>query len=118
MISASSSGPRSGEIAQQELPKRLTQPNVGDEIFDSLGMRSRVGQRLDQQLAQIEDLDSPTAERLGEPVVLLLSAVDPGQPIEEQGIVIAWASAASARCQDDAAVPYATGQPRTGPPAQ
>ena len=52
-------------------------------------MRSRGGECLDQQIAEIKHLDSATGERLGETVVLLLRTVDPGQPIEEQGIVIA-----------------------------
>ena len=51
-------------------------------------MRGRVGQRLDQQGAEIEDLDPAAAERLGKAVVLLLSTVDPWQPVEEQGIVV------------------------------
>ena len=52
-------------------------------------MRSRGGECLDQQIAEIQHLDSATGERLGETVVLLLRTVDPGQPIEKQGIVIA-----------------------------
>ena len=77
------------EIALQKHPQRLTEPDVGDEILNSLCMRSWVGQRLDQQLAQIEHLDPATAERLGETIVLLLRTVDPRQPVEEQGIVVA-----------------------------
>ena len=53
-------------------------------------MRNGVGECLDQQFAQIQHLNSATAERLGEACVLLLRTVDPGQPIEEQGIVVAW----------------------------
>ena len=51
-------------------------------------MRSGVGQCLDQQLTQIQHLNSAAAERIGETVVLLLRSVDPGQPIEQQSIVV------------------------------
>jgi hypothetical protein len=49
-----------------------------------------IRQRFDQQLAQVENLYSAISQGVGETVVLLLGAVDPGQAVEQQGIVIAW----------------------------
>ena len=76
------------QIAHQKRPKRLTEPDVGNEILDSLRMRSR-GRRVSRPaVAEIQHLDSATAERLGETVVLLLRTVDPGQPIESRASLL------------------------------
>jgi hypothetical protein len=52
-------------------------------------------QRLGEQVDEVEDLDVPAAQRLGERVVLLLGAADPGDPVEQQLVVVARAGAAS-----------------------
>ena len=47
-----------------------------------------VGQRLLQQLAEVEHLDAVVAQRLREPVVLLLGPVHPRDPVEQQLVVV------------------------------
>jgi hypothetical protein len=46
-------------------------------------------QGLGQQVGQVEHLDVARPQRLGERVVLLLGAVDPGDPVEEELVVVA-----------------------------
>jgi len=50
--------------------------------------RARVGECLLQQLAEVEHLDAVVAQRLREPVVLLLGPVHPGDPVEQQLVVV------------------------------
>jgi hypothetical protein len=47
------------------------------------------GQRLGEQLDQVEHLDVTVAQHLGEGVVLLLRPVDPRDAVEEQPVVVA-----------------------------
>ena len=57
--------------------------------LDRLAAGGLVVQRLVEQFAEVEDLDAAATERIGEAVVLLLGPVDPGQTVEEQGVVVA-----------------------------
>ena len=76
-------------MVRQVTPQRVAQPDVGDRFVDGLPAGRLVLQRLVEQFAQVEDLDTPATEGVGEAVVLLLGPVDPGQTVEEQGVVVA-----------------------------
>ena len=74
-----------GEVAAQ----RVAEAQARRDLLDGLLARVRVGQRLDQQLDEVEHLDVTVAQRLREGVVLVLGAAHPRHAVEEQAVVVA-----------------------------
>jgi hypothetical protein len=83
-------GVQSGHVVGDPAAQCVADPPVVEGGGDQLGARLGYGQRLGEQPSKVEDLDAAGAQGLGEGVVLLLSAPDPGNPVEEEGVVVAW----------------------------
>ena len=86
---ARSSGASPRQVRGRGPLQRGAQPGVVDRRGDQLGAGGRERQHLGQQPVQVQHLDAAVAQRLGERVVLLLRAVDPGDAVEEQLVVVA-----------------------------
>ena len=81
------------EVAQglvQVVAQRVPEPEA-EPVTASMACAASVcaGQGLDEQLGQVEHLDAAGTQRLGERVVLLLRPGDPGDPVEQQLVVVA-----------------------------
>ena len=94
--SASSSGLLVVQRRRQVGPQRVAEAQAGHHAGDRVLAGRPGSQRLGEQVDQVEHLDVAVAQRLGERVVLVLGPADPRDAVEEQLVVVARASAASA----------------------
>ena len=65
------------------------EPPRVDRGGDAVHPSRATGQRLDEQVAEQQHLDTPRPQQFGERVVFLLRLGHPGQPVEQQRIVVA-----------------------------
>lgn len=63
---------------------------IGENRGDARIPCGGLGEGVDQQIDQIEDLDAMIGEHGGELVVFLLCPADPGDTVEQQLVVVAW----------------------------
>ena len=93
-VAARSSGESQARCVGRRALQGGAEPRVVDGGADQLGPRGGEGQDLGQQPVDVEHLDAARGQRLGERVVLLLRAGDPGDAVEEQLVVVARREAA------------------------
>jgi hypothetical protein len=74
-----------GEVCAQG----VAQPQVPGDVGDRLGAGFLAGERLGQEFAEIQHLDTAVAQGLCEAVVLVLGPAHPGDPVEQQFVVVA-----------------------------
>jgi hypothetical protein len=74
--------------AAQALAQPRTEVDVAQRAFQYGAAHAVDRQRLGQQLLEVEDLDAPPAQGVGEGVVLLARAADPRQVVEEQLVLV------------------------------
>jgi hypothetical protein len=78
-----------GQMRAERVRELVPDPPPVDGRLRRGRVRTLVGQRGDQCVGEQQHLDVARPERLGERVVLLLRAVDPGDAVEEQLVVVA-----------------------------
>ena len=86
---ASSSGDWSRSASVRYPPQRVAEVHLGRHRGDRVLAGVLAGERLDQQVDEVEHLDVAVAQRLRERVVLVLGAADPRDAVEEQLVVVA-----------------------------
>ncbi|SKY96282.1 Uncharacterised protein [Mycobacteroides abscessus subsp. massiliense] len=83
-------GIQRSQIRRKVLRQRVTQSARINRRRDALYPGRAAGKRLPQQIREQQHLDTTGTQHLRESVVLLLGASDPGQPVEQQLIVVSW----------------------------
>ncbi len=78
------------QVRRKLLRQRQSQPSRIDRSGDAVHAgRPALGQRLGQQIGEQQHLDAARAQQRGERIVLLLRLGHPGQPVEQQRVVVA-----------------------------
>ena len=77
------------QVTLHDSAKRFSEPRVGGDGIDARRAGRIVGQRLYQQVGQVEHLDAVAAQFMGEGVMLVLGPADPRDAVEEELVVVA-----------------------------
>ena len=87
--SASSCSSRSFEQRSRAARQPVADVRLAQGVVHGVEPGLRHGQRLAQQVGQVQHLDAPAGQRRGERVVLVLRPVHPRDAVEQQPVVVA-----------------------------